>query len=425
MLILLLFFALIILGIIFVPQILQHRAQQETADIGTRYHLSALETSVFRDLRRAQPTTPLNHLLYLLCLKPIRPETKREIARDIIDDFPNESEAYFNLWQLMRPPAVPRPPERADRDRAQRQIDRLDQLYRATQQTQVAPTTPSKQPQRPQTRHAPALSAPSPSPPLLPINPFEVDFDVFDFLNHREFRQQMDAFTDFEQQLLQRRAKHVYDNSENVHALNSDCLTKAYNLVEKYRARATHREIEKEISLLLLNAPVGKTEAIATTLERVRSDKSNYGYDAATFTLSQLFYSVVMYIKLEAAEDSRIELQQRLYEELEEASKKCGTGHVVRLMNVLQGFDTDYAMRLSVADEIYARLSILARKAIEQSADVDEILDDNERLVAFLHTQKAHLTSLLVEEYKDILEKAEIETHVRDALNKYTKTKVF
>jgi hypothetical protein len=193
----------------------------------------------------------------------------------------------------------------------------------------------------------------------------------------------------------------------------------------KYKARSIPEEIEKEISLLLLNAPVGKTEAIAAALDRIREDKSAYGYDGAAFTMSQLFYAVVMYIKSEAAKEAQSELQKRLYEELEESGGKCGTGHVVRLLNVLQGFEPEYEMKLPIKDEIYARLSILAQRHMEQSPEMDEILADNDALIRFLQTKHEELLRALLEEYREIASPAEVEKCVADALNRYTKSTVF
>ena len=429
----LLFIALIILGLIFFPKILRQRYQSETEEITEHFQLSPLEASVLRDLAGENPSSPRPDLLYLLCLKPIRPEMRREIARTIMDTFPDGSEAQFNLRKFARAAtgseAGSAPPSRQQRETA---LETLDQMNRDANRARWIARNyqASLSPQRPPVLQRPIVATAATAPPdPRVVNPFEHmledDFDVFTYIGDREFLQQITAFREFEERLPRRRARHVYENQQNVHALNAECLTKAYKLVAKYKARATYSEIEKEISLLLLNAPVGKTEAISATLERVREDHSAFGYPPQTFTLSQLFYAVVMYIKLEADEEVQMELQKRLYEELEEASKQCGTGHIVRFLNVLQGFDTEYAMQLSVADEVYARLSILAQKEIEQNEAMDEILADNDMLVQFLRGKQARLTSALVAEYTEIAAASEIEAHVKDALNKYTKSSVF
>ncbi len=395
----LLFVGIIILTIIFAPKLIKLHAANKFALEG----LSSLEASVLKDLQAQNPLASRSHILYLFCLKPISVPLKRALADEIIEDFPEHSEAHLTLSQILAP-------------------QDLDQLYREYQQSR----RPAPKPVRLQPMPAERLVEASRRPDTFifddPAPPLEQLF-MFDFIDDQEFLRQIHAFNEFEQKTATKRTRHFYEHNENVHALSSDCLAKAQNLVNRYRDRFSEIEFEREIEILLMNAPSDISPLSA--IERARSDRNKYGYAPNDFRLSQLLFSIIMYIKLDSPENTRVELQKRLYQELAESKGKCGTGHVVRFMNVLKGFDTPYDHKLPIKDEVYARVCILAQKAIQNSERMDDILDDNETMVRFLQQEQKNIFNTLHNEYKEISSELEIREQVNASLNKYTKTTIF
>jgi hypothetical protein len=59
-------------------------------------------------------------------------------------------------------------------------------------------------------------------------------------------------------------------------------------------------------------------------------------------------------------------------------SEKCSTGHLSRLINVLQGFETDLEVKvkININDEVYAKIKHLIEKEIMNQENMDELMED-------------------------------------------------
>ena len=88
----------------------------------------------------------------------------------------------------------------------------------------------------------------------------------------------------------------------------------------------------------------------------------------------------------------RTELEQRLVEELHEMDGWCSTGHMVRLVNVFQGFDPLIQVKIPIKEEI--RSSIYARLTTMMKTVSKELQD--ELMEAFCQSDKT-----LLEEFID------------------------
>ena len=397
--------------------------------VGKDYGLSLLEKSILKDLVVQHPQATQNRLLYLLCCRPIRPDKKLELAQYILGTFPRNSVEHNSLKNF-----IERETHR------QETINQIDDIYREYERTKYvaarAPPPPPRalpqsryphrQPPPPQYRQQPRQPPPLPPPQPLQavINPFmlEQDFDIFNFIDAVEMNRQLREFANFEN--VRRVDKtHVYNSTQNVHSVNKSAIDVALKLIRKYRDKLSSGG--EECKLLIRNAPlenVSKINAAVNTIVEVRVDEK-YGYEE-TFTLKELFYCILAYIK-DSSSERQTELLKRLYEELEAMSAKCGTGHLVRLVNVFQGFDENFELKMPVETEFYARFSILCQKEMAKLEDLDDVLLNPDNLTIFLRKNKSLFQAILAEEYKELLTPTEIKTELSKALNKYTRSEIF
>ena len=114
---------------------------------------------------------------------------------------------------------------------------------------------------------------------------------------------------------------------------------------------------------------------IDCVVERMCIDTTYFGDG---FTISDLFLAILSYI---FRSKHKKELLKRLMEEMQEMRELCGSGYIVRLINVLQGFDNDYTVTISFDKQLYAVISkALAEsmetaneKVIEGSIEIDDV----------------------------------------------------
>jgi hypothetical protein len=59
-------------------------------------------------------------------------------------------------------------------------------------------------------------------------------------------------------------------------------------------------------------------------------------------------------------------------------SGKCSTGHLSRLLNVLQGYDTNLNVKVTIdiKDEVYAKIKHLIEKNMMEQENMDDIMED-------------------------------------------------
>ena len=92
--------------------------------------------------------------------------------------------------------------------------------------------------------------------------------------------------------------------------------------------------------------------------------------------------------------EHKLELEKRWVEELIEMNGWCSTGHLVRLINVLQGFDEDVVVTMDQKNEL--RAAVFARLQFSMRKLSDELQE--ELGMEFCSTEKALLKEF-VDEY--------------------------
>ena len=118
-------------------------------------------------------------------------------------------------------------------------------------------------------------------------------------------------------------------------------------------------------------------------------------------------------------------------DELIDMSGKCSTGHLSRLLNVLQGYETDLKSKVTIdiKDEMYSKIKHLIEKDIMEQENMDELMEDmlSENKSIFIKFIKKVIDQNIFEivnEYKNNnISSDEIIKTIVDSLDKYTGTK--
>ena len=123
----------------------------------------------------------------------------------------------------------------------------------------------------------------------------------------------------------------------------------------------------------------------------------------------------------------RKELLQRLAEELVDMNGLCSTGHLSRLINVIQGFpDTpeDLKIKINPKDEIYASIQTYLNSEIQNSENSEQLLDymidGNQEYLKFIIDKMRIKKVLLEKEYLNIIDKPTLYENIKEALKNYT-----
>ena len=215
---------------------------------------------------------------------------------------------------------------------------------------------------------------------------------------------------------IKKPSRSIYEDGQNVHntKINESTLNTASELINKYNP-STRIEYTYYNKLY-------KDEKIENSIHRINTDTSTFGKG---FNLYSVFQSLLNLIEQHPQKN---ELNKRLIDELIDMSGKCSTGHLSRLINVLQGFETNLKIKveIDIKDEIYAKIKHLIEKNIMEQENMDEIMEDilSENKTIYIEFVKNTINdniSEMLNEYKNIDNK-EVIKEVINALDKYTGT---
>jgi hypothetical protein len=142
----------------------------------------------------------------------------------------------------------------------------------------------------------------------------------------------------------QNRKASVYNDTQNVHnsEINDSVINIATSLINNKSSPSDMFNIDEELQKYYSDYENHK-EQINTSLERIRNDKSKFKDGV---TISMVFDKIIGII---ANSIHKPELIKRLGEELYEMNGLCSTGHMARIVNVIQGFN-DIPEELKLGD---------------------------------------------------------------------------
>jgi len=173
---------------------------------------------------------------------------------------------------------------------------------------------------------------------------------------------------------VQKPEKSIYDDSQNVHnsTINMSTLNTASELINRYEPQNRKLDFIYYKTKLFNELPPEQIEKVEKSIHRINTDTSTFGKG---FTLYTIYQSLLNLIERHTQTN---DLNERLLDELIDMSGKCSTGHLSRLINVLQGFETDLQskVKININDEIYAKIKHLIEQAVINDENMDDIMED-------------------------------------------------
>jgi len=158
-----------------------------------------------------------------------------------------------------------------------------------------------------------------------------------------------------------------YHNQENIHYVDTSSIQKTLDhLNHAFPFTANIDRVISQIKLfqeyLELN-DVSKRK-INVALIRIQNDRSCYG--SHQNSLSDILTMIFSFIIQHRYSD---ELKKRMMEELIEMSGKCATGYVIRLVNILSGFDDNFKVVIPIPE---AMKSVLYHRLNTQILEIQD-----------------------------------------------------
>lgn len=210
------------------------------------------------------------------------------------------------------------------------------------------------------------------------------------------------------QEFVSRHERTLYTNTQNVHEITS--VEQAIKL------------ITNEVLLIQLDSILDWLQGIQhftalSSFQRMMMDTGLfYGY-----RMTELICYVVQRIR---ASSHKNELEKRLLEEMTEMNGWCSTGHVIRLVNVFQGFDPLIQISMSLHAEIKAAVFARYRTHLKTcSIELQEEVamcfcqDDKTLLIEFMETYSSY--DEIKKEYS-FMDEREFEEAYQKAIREYS-----
>lgn len=261
-------------------------------------------------------------------------------------------------------------------------------------------------------------------------------------------RNLLDRITDFEQHIANQSQhfqpqpppkptikKTIYSDSQNVHnsKINKTvihALETIYNIFKKDINLESSIPSEKEkfknlclnnIEVILINNHPSKKELINKSISYIKSSISMFG-SSGNISLKDAFLCIWLWI---TQNKHKQELEYRLLEELKEMNGMCTTGHISRLINVIQGFteDENLSIRISKLDQCNSVIRKYLTDKLSSCTDdkiLDGMIDGNDEYIRFIRLKIAEKLISWQQEYgEDILD------NIATITNDFAKTTIF
>jgi hypothetical protein len=226
----------------------------------------------------------------------------------------------------------------------------------------------------------------------------------------------------------------IYADSQNVHnsKINQTVIQVLENLYDMYKGEIDLQDLTSienknfkltcidNISNILLEKYPDKNDLILSGIKYIKNSISTFG--KKNITLQEAFISLWMWI---STHKDKTELESRLLEELKEMNGMCTTGHIARLMNVIQGFTEDdrLCIRISDLDQCNSVIRKYLNDMLSKCTDekvLEGMIDGSDEYIRFIRRKIADRLLIWQKEYgKDML------NHIAKVTNEFAKTEVF
>jgi hypothetical protein len=219
---------------------------------------------------------------------------------------------------------------------------------------------------------------------------------------------------------MTKRKSTIYDDSQNVHnhEINQSMLQTSKNILTSTESGETFVDIHKEFQEICPDYYNQHQTQITESINRIKNDTTKFKDNITMCEVYDKTLSIIFKSK------HKEELIKRLAEELVDMNQLCSTGHLSRLINVLQGFENQFKITIDPKDEIYANISTYITNEIQKSADADELLIDmttpeKKRFLLFLDEIMRLKYIELVKEYRNVIEEIKVKEYIQDAIRNY------
>jgi hypothetical protein len=198
-----------------------------------------------------------------------------------------------------------------------------------------------------------------------------------------------------------------YSNSQNIHdeELEKSCKNIIDSLVQEI-------DIENDSLDSILEYLKDKDDVMMESFKRIVMDTALFhGLSMA---------QIMLYVwKFMGTHEYKEHLLQRFEEELVEMHGWCGSGHYLRIINILQGYHR-HEIRISVFEEIkscvFARVHALVRQSQLQEELILELsLPEKPLLTTFLQEHTKTIYHTLLSEYKDMITQQDFDHYFEQA----------
>lgn len=233
--------------------------------------------------------------------------------------------------------------------------------------------------------------------------------------------------------------KTVYSDSQNVHnsKVNKSVLRSAKNLYnmfkhilepevdncnEEVRDRNLGRHKDdclEQIQREFIQRHVKHSNLIRSSFKHIKTSVGTFGID---ISLQDTLLALYLWIQ---EHENKKELELRLIEELQEMKNMCSTGHLARLVNVMQGFtdNENLLVRIDNKDQYNAVIKQYLTKSLAECKDeevLDGMMNGTKTFKMFIHRIINDKLLEWVDDYgKNIL------NYIPNVVNDYTKMEVF
>lgn len=215
----------------------------------------------------------------------------------------------------------------------------------------------------------------------------------------------------------------VYSDTQNVHntKINQSVLHTAKTLQEMYKD-LIGIDLLENIRTILLQKFSADSKTITNSLKYIQESTATFGIG---ITLQDTFKAVWLWIHDKNTIEQIHELEKRLVEEIKEMHGFCTTGHLARLVNVIQGFtdDENLIIKISDTDQYKAVIKNYLTKKLQECKDpevIDGMTEADEKYIKYIRgCIKDKLLEWTDEYGKDILKK------LPSIINEFSNAKVY
>jgi hypothetical protein len=219
------------------------------------------------------------------------------------------------------------------------------------------------------------------------------------------------------------KATTVYQDSQNVHTsgVNTSVLKACARLIELEKPSVLKWLIGgtsiTQIKKILCDISPNHSNLIDTVITRIEIDVAQFNSGSVYFSLHDVFTSLFSFIK---DHEHTMELYLRLIEEMVAMANYCTTGHLSRLINVIQGYtddDDELCVRISDSQQIRAVVSHYLDTVMRDASEVvmDAMMDYNKQpFYDYIVSELSKRIPSLIVEYGDVQE------HILATVRTYT-----